>query len=301
MSTQNPQRRHEEQRLFRAYRSGDPRAREQLVERYLPLARSLARRYARNSEPLEDLEQVASLALVKAIDRFQPDRGTAFSSFAVPSIAGAIKRHYRDLGWTVRPPRDMQDLAINVVNAIEQLRSTSSAEPTAAQIAEHLGTTVEAVLDAREAYRALHCESLDAPVGTSEEGQRDTLLDTLGVSDTDLACTFDRVALDALLHQLDERDRLIIKLYYKDELTQDEIGRRIGYSQMHVSRIIRKAVSRLTELAAAANTVPERASTPALRPRPKRPPDARPPHASVTNGSLDLYEQLVLSDSSQAR
>jgi RNA polymerase sigma-B factor len=300
MSAQSPQRRHEEQRLFRAYRSGDPRARERLVERYLPLARSLARRYVRNSEPLEDLEQVASLALVKAIDSFDADRGTAFSSFAVPSIAGAIKRHYRDLGWTVRPPRDVQDLAINVVNAIEQLRSTSNAEPTAAQIAEHLGTTVEAVLDAREAYRALHCESLDAPVG-NEDGQRDALLDNLGVSDGELARTFDRVALDTLLHQLDERERLIIKLYYEHELTQSEIGHRIGYSQMHVSRILRRAVSRLTKLASAAIAAgDERNSTLAPRPRPRRPADARPTPVGVTNSSVDLYEQLLAADSSDA-
>jgi RNA polymerase sigma-B factor len=107
--------RQDENRLFRAHRAGDPRAREQLVERFLPLARSLARRYARRGEPLEDLEQVASLALIRAIDGFDAGRGTAFSSYAVPSIAGAIKRHYRDAGWSVRPPRELQDLALNVM------------------------------------------------------------------------------------------------------------------------------------------------------------------------------------------
>jgi len=168
------------------------------------------------------------------------------------------------------------------------------------QIAEHLGTTVEAVLHAREAYRALHCESLYAPVG-NEDGQRDTLLDTLGVSDGELARAFDRVALDALLHQLDERERLIIKLYYEHELTQDEIGHRIGYSQMHVSRLLRRAVSRLTELASAANAAgDQRKSTLALRARPRRPRDARPTPVGVRNSSVDLYEQLQLADPSEA-
>jgi RNA polymerase sigma-B factor len=241
-------RREEELRLLRAYHStGDPRAREAAVERFLPLARSLARRYSGGSEPLEDLEQVACLALVRAVDGFDPTRGTAFTSYAVPSIAGALKRHFRDTGWSVRVPRELQELALRVERLSDELIAEHGHAPTATEIAESAGggIEVEDVLEAREAFRALHSASLDQPRGTREEDDAGSLLDTLGDGDREIVRAHDRTALHSVLGTLDERDRTIINLYYHDELTQAEIGRRLGYSQMHVSRLLRQAVERL--------------------------------------------------------
>ena len=240
----------EEQRLFRAYRrTGDPRLREEAVERFLPLARSLARRYAGGAEPLEDLEQVASLALVRAVDGFDPFRGTAFTSYAVPSISGAIKRHYRDSGWSVRVPRELQERAL----AIDQLREELTAEighaPTAAEVAAHARVGVEDVVDARAALRALHSDSLDRPRAGGDEDEGSSLLETLGESDGHIDAALDRAAIDSALETLDARDRAIVQLYYREELTQSEIGRRLGYSQMHVSRLLRRAVDRLSAAA----------------------------------------------------
>src|SRR5215210_4042912 len=246
--------RQEEQQLFLTdQRTRDPRARDLLVERYLPLARSLARRYRRSPEPLEDLEQVACLALVKAVDGFDPTRGTAFTSYAVPSIAGAIKRHFRDNGWSVRVPRDLQELALRVERLHDELMAETGHSPTAGQIAERAGSGIghEDVLEAREAFRALHSDSLDQPRGSRDDDDAASLLDTLGDADLEIGRAHDRAALDDVLETLDDRDRMIIDLYYKGELTQAEIGRRLGYSQMHVSRLLRQAVERLRVAASA--------------------------------------------------
>jgi RNA polymerase sigma-B factor len=243
-----PARREEELRILRAYHStGDPRAREAAVERFLPLARSLARRYRGGGEPLEDLEQVAFLALVRAVDGFDPSRGTAFTSYAVPSIAGAIKRHFRDNGWSVRVPRELQELALRVERLSDQMIAETGHTPTAAQLAERLGAGIELedVLEAREAFRALRSDSLDQPRGARDEDDAGSLLETLGDFDLDLGRAHDRAALESVLDTLDERDRTIINMYYRGELTQAEIGRRLGYSQMHVSRLLRQAVERL--------------------------------------------------------
>jgi RNA polymerase sigma-B factor len=248
------ERREAELRLLRAYHeTRDPRAREAAVERFMPLARSLARRYRGGSEPLEDLEQVACLALVRAVDGFDPTRGTAFTSYAVPSIAGAIKRHFRDNGWSVRVPRDLQELALRVERINEELVAETGHSPTAAQISERAGSgiSVEDVLEAREAFRALHSDSLDQPRGRGDDDEAASLLDSLGDADLEIGRAHDRAALEAVLDTLDDRDRTIIHLYYQCELTQAEIGRELGYSQMHVSRLLRQAVDRL-RLAASA-------------------------------------------------
>jgi RNA polymerase sigma-B factor len=243
--------RQEEKRLFLTYhQTRDRHARDVLVERYLPLARSLARRYRRSSEPLQDLEQVASLALVKAVDGFDPTRDTAFSSYAVPSIVGAIKRHFRDHGWSLRMPRDLQELALRVERVSEQLSSPHGDPPTAAEIARHAGVGVEDVLEAREAYRALHAVSLDQPQ-RSEIDDGDSLIDTLAGAGDEIPDADDRVMLDSLLATLDPRSEAIVRLYYQQDLTQTEIGRRLGYSQMHVSRLLRQAI---TQLAGTAET-----------------------------------------------
>jgi RNA polymerase sigma-B factor len=238
------QQRYEERRLFLAYkRSGSARDREAVIDRFLPLARSLARRLHRGGEPLEDLEQVAFLALVKAVDGFDPERGIAFSSFAVPTISGALKRHYRDSGWSVRMPRDLQELALRIDRANEELTRTLQAVPGTAQIAGYLGVSVEQVLEAREATRALHADSLDRPQRSEDDDV--ALVDTIGRTDPELARAFDHAALETLMDTLEDRDRCIVRLYYQEELTQREIGDQLGYSQMHISRLLRTATARL--------------------------------------------------------
>lgn len=229
--------RRDEKRLFLAYRlTGDRVTRDALIERYLPLARSLAHRYARTAEPLDDLEQVASVALIRAIDAFDGARGTAFSSYAVPCIAGALKRHFRDSCWSVRPPRELQDLAVKVARLNDELSTAIGAPPTVRQIAEHAGVGVEAILEAREAHRALRSDSLDRPSRFGEE-EGDSVLDTLGARDPEIVRTLDRVALEALLSKLDKRDCRVVSLYYRAELTQSEIAERLAARRcmFHVS------------------------------------------------------------------
>ena len=244
-------RREAEQQLVLEYRrTGSRRDRDALVERFLPLARSLARRYRRGAEPLEDLEQVASLALVKAVETFDPSRGVAFSSYAVPSITGALKRHYRDHGWSVRVPRDLQELAMRIQRFSEAASATTGKAPTAAQVAAHAGITVEEVIEAREAYQALHAVSLDQPSGDGDGDERVSLLETMGTRDSGFERAFERVLIDSLLESLEERDQAMVRLYYQEELTQREIGRRLGYSQMHISRLLRQATAKLVDVAA---------------------------------------------------
>ena len=239
--------------MFLEYRrTGERRQRDALVECHLPLARSLARRYRRGAEPLEDLEQVACMALLKAVEGFDPSRGLAFSSYAVPTISGALKRHYRDYGWSVRVPRELQELAMRIQRFNETASATTGNSPTAAEIAEHAGISVEEVVEAREAYQALHADSLDQPGGSSDDDGRLSLLDTMGTDDREFDHAFDRVLLDALLETLEKRDQTIVRLYYQEELTQTEIGRRLGYSQMHISRLLRQATARLADSAQAA-------------------------------------------------
>jgi RNA polymerase sigma-B factor len=238
--------RQEDKRLFLAYRrSGDLAARDALIQRFLPLARSLARRYARAVEPLDDLEQVASLALIKAIDGFNIERGTAFSSYAVPCIAGALKRHFRDSCWSVRPPRELQELAMQVTHINDELSAATGTPPTVAEIAAYAGVEVEAIFEAREASRALHSDSLDRPSRNDDDQEGVSVLETLGARDTELRRVLDRVTLDALLDTLDDREQLIVRLYYLQELTQSEIGEQLGYSQMHISRLLRGAIAQL--------------------------------------------------------
>jgi RNA polymerase sigma-B factor len=230
-------------------RTREPRLREQLVTRYLPLARSLARRFASGGEPLEDLEQVAALALVKAVDGFDAERGTAFSSYAVPSIAGAIKRHFRDHGWSVRVPRELQERAMRVNQLEKELSGALGEAPTLTGLAEATALGAEDVLEARVAYRALHASSLDAPT-LDADGESRALIETMGDDDDGYSTVLDRSALDSLLGRLDARDRAIIELYFREELTQSEIGARLGYSQMHISRLLRRAVGELEKAAA---------------------------------------------------
>jgi RNA polymerase sigma-B factor len=238
-----------ERRLFAGYRERDDQAaRDALVEQFLPLATQLARRYHRGNEPLDDLVQVASVGLLKAIDRFDPARGTAFSSFAVPTIAGELKRHYRDKGWAVRVPRDLQELALRVDRATDRLVHQLGRAPTASEIADDLGVTVEQVLEAHEAAAAYRADSLDRP--TSDDDQDATrVVDTLGGEETGYRQAEQSATIEAMASVLSDREREILRLRFEEDLTQSEIGHRVGLSQMHISRLLRQAVARLREAA----------------------------------------------------
>ena len=241
----------EDRRLLTAHhRHGDPAARDALVERFLPLARQLARRYQRTGEPLDDLVQVASLGLLKAIDRFDPERSTAFSSFAVPTILGELKRYFRDKGWSVRVPRDLQELAVRVDRLGEELSRELGRAPTPAEMAENLGVTTEQVLEAREAAGAYRAVSLDKP-RTDDEDAGEAYAEAVGGEDPGFGLAEDAATVQKLMRVLTDREREVLRLRFVEDLTQSEIGARVGVSQMHVSRLIRQSISRLRTVAEA--------------------------------------------------
>jgi RNA polymerase sigma-B factor len=233
--------------LFARRDAGDPRARTELIERFLPLARSLARRYERSGEPLEDLVQVASLGLVKAIDGYDGERGVAFSSYAVPTIVGELKRYFRDRTWTVRPPRDLQELTLRVDRAAENLSAKLDRAPTVAELAAAIGATDEEVLEALQARGAHRGLSLQAPAGGHESNM--VLQDMLGASDDGFAQAETRILLDGLLAALPGRSREVLRLRFEQDLTQAEIGALLGVSQMQISRIIRQAIEQVRHVA----------------------------------------------------
>jgi RNA polymerase sigma-B factor len=232
-------------RLLAAYaQTRDPRLRERLAERYLPLARYVAGQFSHSREPFDDLLQVASLGLVKAIDRYDPARGAAFSSYALPTITGEVRRHFRDHTWTVRPPRDLQERALAVERVSEALMREHGRAPTVDEIGERLGLGAEAVLEAREAAGARGGVSLSSPGSAGDEDDH-TLEARLGRPDDGLDAAEQPATLDALTRRLSVRDREIVRLRFEEDLTQLEIGQRVGLSQMHVSRILRDALATL--------------------------------------------------------
>jgi RNA polymerase sigma-B factor len=235
----------EDRRLLRRYhREADVAARDELVARFLPLARQLARRYQRGNEQLDDLIQVASIGLVKAIDRFDPERGTAFSSYAVPTILGELKRYFRDSGWAVHVPRGMQERVMTVNQAIGRLSRALGRSPTASEIAADTALELEVVLEALEAAIAYDAVSLDTP-RTSDEDGSDTYADTVGKIDERFELIEYTSAIGPTMRALPPRDRLVLKLRFEEDLTQLEIAERIGVSQMHVSRLIRQSLEQL--------------------------------------------------------
>jgi RNA polymerase sigma-B factor len=235
----------EDRRLLeRLHHEGDQTARDALVERFLPLARQLARRYQHGGEQLDDLVQVASLGLLKAIDRFDPARETAFSSFAVPTILGELKRHFRDKGWSVRVPRDLQELSVRVERVTDSLGRELGRAPTLAEVAERTGHTEEQVLEAREAAGAYRAVSLDRPRDDEEDGES-SVGAAMGVEDPGFGVAEDAATVQRLMRVLTDREREVLRLRFAEDLTQSEIGARVGVSQMHVSRLIRQAVGRL--------------------------------------------------------
>ncbi len=245
----------DDSRLFSAWLDGgDDRARAALIERFLPLARSLARRYERSGEPFEDLFQVASLALVKAIDRYDPGRGVAFSSFAVPTIVGEIKRHFRDRTWTVRPPRDIQELTLRVEAALTRLTQQLDRSPTTREIAAAVGADDEQVLEALQARSGRSGISLHSPQGPAADGL--TLGDTLGVDDPGIERAQTRASLEEMLKAVPPRSREMLRLRFEEDMTQAEIGAVFGVSQMQVSRILRQTLAQLREVADEDGAVP---------------------------------------------
>ena len=243
-----PRDRRRETLLFSRYgESRDPALREQLVERYLPLARTIARRYQSQRVPTEDLVQVAAIGLMKAIDRYDPARGIAFSSYAVPTMVGEVQRHFRDHTWGVRPPRDLQERAQRVLAINRTMSAELGRPPSAREIADRLRVSLEDVVEALQACDARDSTSLDRPRVMGEEG--DTLADTLGGEDDEYDRVDHAITADLLMRHLDEREREILRLRFHEDLTQSEIGERIGCSQMHVSRLVRGAIAKLTAAA----------------------------------------------------
>ncbi len=248
MAVSSPCRIAEDRRLLERYhRTGDPAVRDELVRRFLPLAEHLARRYGHAGGLHEDLVQVASIGLLNAIERFDPAHGTAFSSFATPTIIGEIKRYFRDKGWIVRVPRELQERALNVERIAETLFGELGRSPTLAQIADRAELSVEAVVEARTAASAHHGNSLDRPTSGQEPG--DTLGDHIPVPENGFERVEAAADLAILLADLDVREREILHLRFQEDLTQRQIAERVGLSQMHVSRLISRAISRLREAA----------------------------------------------------
>jgi RNA polymerase sigma-B factor len=237
-----------ERDLFRRYQLGDDRlAREALVERFLPLARQLARRYRRSTEPVEDLEQVASLGLVKAIDRFDLGRGTAFSSFLVPTVLGELKRHFRDAAWSAHVPRRMQERVMRITSAIDDLSSESGHSPSVGEIADHTAQSSEHVLEAMEASHAFHARPIEAPDADGEPAS--DYLVALGRRDSGFELAELGAAVQPVVKDLPDREREILRLRFIEDLTQSQIAERVGISQMHVSRLIRGTVAALRDAA----------------------------------------------------
>jgi RNA polymerase sigma-B factor len=226
-------------------RNGDRAARDRLIERHMPLARSLAVQYRHAREPLDDLIQVANLGLVKAVDRFDPERGIAFTSYAVPTILGELKRHFRDRTWSIHVSRSVQESIARVDKATADLRSRLGRYPSAGEVAQFCGMTVEDVTEARLADNASRLASLDAPL-QREDGDFSELL---GRPDAALARVEDALWIEQLAGELTAREREVLRLRFVEDLVQREIAERIGISQMHVSRVLRQA---LEHLAAAA-------------------------------------------------
>ena len=226
--------------LIDAYHAGDEQARDRLVERYMPLVRSLAARYSGRGEPQEDLIQVASIGLLLSIERFDTSREVQFTTYAVPTIVGEIQRHFRDRAWALHVPRRMKELSVRLTRAVESKTAELGRAPTIAELAEVTGATEDEVVEALQSSDAYSTRSLSQPLGRDADDE--TMQDVLGVEDTGFAEVEDSVLVEAGLQALDERERRIVELRFFEGLTQSEIAARIGISQMHVSRLLRRAL-----------------------------------------------------------
>ncbi|MFP5326698.1 MAG: RNA polymerase sigma factor SigF, partial [Acidimicrobiia bacterium] len=239
------ERRQELRDKFAAFaESRSDKLRDELIEAHIGLAEYLARRFANRGEPLDDLVQVASLGLLKAVDRFEPERGLEFSTYATHTIVGELKRHFRDKGWAVRVPRRMQELHLRLSAIVSTLSQELGRSPTIPEIAAAAGTSEEEILEAMEAGQAYRFTSIDAPVPGEEAG---SLSQTLGEEDEGMADAEHRVALSPLIAKLPERQQLILHYRFFEGLTQSEIAKRLGISQMHVSRLLARSLAQLRQ------------------------------------------------------
>jgi RNA polymerase sigma-B factor len=237
-----------ERRLLERYaKDPSPTVREELVDRFMPLARRLAARYSGGAEPFDDLVQVASVGLVKAIDRFDPERGTAFSTFAVPTILGELKRHFRDRGWSVHVPRDVQERILKVEKATAELPSKLGHTPTVHEIGESIEASDEEVLEAMHASQGHHAVSLDATSSMGDGDEPAPLRDRIGSEDLSFNMVEYGEAIGPVLQEISDRDREVLHLRFVEDLTQSEIAERVGVSQMHVSRILRATIEKLRQ------------------------------------------------------
>ena len=251
-----PERTREDRELFvRYHRDGDAQARDQLVERFLPLARQLARRYQRASEPLDDLLQVASLGLIKAIDRFDPEREIAFSSYAVPTILGEIKRYFRDRTWAVRVPRDLQELTLRVDRAVGELSEELHRQPSVRRSPRPSAPTRRTCSRrCRPAAPTARSPSTRRAPGGDEDVA--TIADSVGIDEDGFDRAEERATLQTLMSTVTPREREVLRMRFEQDMTQAEIGAVIGVSQMQVSRIIRQALARLRAAADGAAAAP---------------------------------------------
>jgi RNA polymerase sigma-B factor len=226
--------------LVAYHREGDQEARERALVELMPLVRALATRYAGRGEPLEDLVQVGSIGLIKAVDRFDVDRGVDFASYAVPTIVGEIRRHFRDKAWAMHVPRRLKELSLRLSRLLDQLTIELGRSPTIAELAEAAGVDEEDAIDALDSMNAYSTRSLHAPF---EEGSDDSLAEKLGTDESGYADVEDGSLVAAGLDALDDRERQIVELRFFRELTQSQIASEVGISQMHVSRLLRRALA----------------------------------------------------------
>jgi RNA polymerase sigma-B factor len=236
---------------FRQYRdTGDRGLRDALFERMMPLAHQVALRYQASHEPVDDLLQVARLGLLKAIERFDPDREVRFSSYAVPTIAGELKRHFRDTSWSIHLPRGLQERVLRVEEAERRLAARTGTPPGVEEVALEAGLTIEQALEALQATSARESRSLDEPVGgRDDDGEARTVATAVGQVEPGYELVEDRAAVGVALKCLTERERLIVQLRFEHEMTQAQIAERIGVSQMQVSRLLRRCLGKLREVA----------------------------------------------------
>jgi RNA polymerase sigma-B factor len=225
--------------LVAFHKEGDERARDQALVELMPLVRALAMRYAGRGEPLEDLVQVGSIGLIKAVDRFDVDRGVDFTSYAVPTIVGEIRRHFRDKAWAMHVPRRLKELSLRLSRVLDQLTNELGRSPTIAELAQAAGVDEEEAIDALDSMNAYSTRSLQAPF---EDGSDDSLTEKLGEEEVGYAEIEDGALVEAGLDALDERERRIVELRFFEEMTQSQIASEIGISQMHVSRLLRRAL-----------------------------------------------------------
>ncbi|HEY4279650.1 MAG TPA: SigB/SigF/SigG family RNA polymerase sigma factor [Conexibacter sp.] len=265
MSVLTPQRRsvHRfdgEALVNRYHATGDPQLRDLAVRQYMPLARKLAKRYGRTREPLDDLLQVAYLGLVKAVDRYDPSVGTRFGSYAIPTISGELRRHFRDATWAVHVPRGVQEASLDVTKATADLSNRLGRAPSVRQIAEETGFDLELVIEALHAREAQEIASLDQPRSGDEDAS--SIADSVGRTDERFDLIDHRVTVAPLLRALPEREREVLRLRFGHDMTQTEIAARVGCSQMQVSRLIRRAIARLSQVSDEPQPLPGASASP---------------------------------------